>query len=178
VGAAPLGRDRRRGRRARLRGQRRSAATRSSPHRQAFQRDARRGSPDGRRSGAHRSRRAARDGSLVQVRRGQLPADPVRRGARRALAGRERRPAVPHGARFPRVTTPLEVQGLGFQLPGRGTVYEGSGLLLVWDVSFTVGVGETLVLLGRSGSGKSTTLKLINRLLEPTTGEVRVAGAR
>jgi osmoprotectant transport system ATP-binding protein len=45
-------------------------------------------------------------------------------------------------------------------------------------VSFTVGTGETLVLLGRSGSGKTTTLKLINRLLEPTAGEVRVAGER
>jgi osmoprotectant transport system ATP-binding protein len=45
-------------------------------------------------------------------------------------------------------------------------------------VSFTVGTGETLVLLGRSGSGKTTSLKLINRLLEPTAGEVRVAGER
>ncbi|MGH9259050.1 MAG: ATP-binding cassette domain-containing protein [Acidimicrobiales bacterium] len=43
-------------------------------------------------------------------------------------------------------------------------------------MSFTVGAGETLVLLGRSGSGKTTTLKLINRLLEPTAGEVRIAG--
>src|SRR5581483_8932197 len=50
------------------------------------------------------------------------------------------------------------------------------GRTLVADVSFTVGAGETLVLLGRSGSGKTTTLKLINRLLEPTRGEVRVAG--
>jgi len=48
----------------------------------------------------------------------------------------------------------------------------------VRDVSFNVGGGETLVLLGRSGSGKTTTLKLINRLLEPTAGEVRVAGER
>src|ERR1035437_8726205 len=37
--------------------------------------------------------------------------------------------------------------------------------------------GETLVLLGRSGSGKTTTLKLVNRLLTPTGGEVRVNGA-
>ena len=44
------------------------------------------------------------------------------------------------------------------------------------DVSFTVGAGETLVLLGRSGSGKTTTLKLINRLLEPTVGDVLIAG--
>jgi osmoprotectant transport system ATP-binding protein len=43
-------------------------------------------------------------------------------------------------------------------------------------VSFEVGAGETLVLLGRSGSGKTTTLKLVNRLLEPTAGEIHVAG--
>lgn len=36
--------------------------------------------------------------------------------------------------------------------------------------------GETLVLLGRSGSGKTTTLKLVNRLLAPTSGEIRVKG--
>jgi len=37
--------------------------------------------------------------------------------------------------------------------------------------------GETFVLLGRSGSGKTTTLKLINRLLSPNAGEVRVDDA-
>ena len=47
---------------------------------------------------------------------------------------------------------------------------------LVYDLSFEVARGETLVLLGRSGSGKTTTLKLINRLLDPTAGEVRVEG--
>jgi osmoprotectant transport system ATP-binding protein len=44
------------------------------------------------------------------------------------------------------------------------------------DVNLQVAAGETLVLLGRSGSGKSTALKLINRLLVPTEGEVRVSG--
>ena len=76
------------------------------------------------------------------------------------------------------MTTPLEVQGLGYELPGKGTGEMRRGRFLVHDVSFTVGAGETLVLLGRSGSGKTTTLKLINRLLEPSAGEVRIAGAR
>jgi osmoprotectant transport system ATP-binding protein len=67
---------------------------------------------------------------------------------------------------------PLEVRGLGYRVQGEPSVE------LVTDVSFAVGAGETLVLLGRSGSGKTTTLKLINRLLEPTAGEVRIAGER
>lgn len=72
------------------------------------------------------------------------------------------------------MTPVLEVRGVGYQLPGDG----GGSRELVADVSFTVDAGETLVLLGRSGSGKTTTLKLINRLLEPTAGEVRIAGER
>jgi osmoprotectant transport system ATP-binding protein len=47
---------------------------------------------------------------------------------------------------------------------------------LLTEVSLEVRRGETLVFLGRSGSGKTTTLKLINRLLEPTSGEVLVEG--
>src|SRR2546427_3297772 len=73
----------------------------------------------------------------------------------------------------------LEVRGLGFRLPGDGKRETGNARPpLVEDVSFTVGAGETLVLLGRSGSGKTTTLKLINRLLEPTAGGVLIAGGR
>ena len=48
------------------------------------------------------------------------------------------------------------------------------GKLLIEHLNFDVMRGETLVLLGRSGSGKTTTLKLINRLLEPTSGQLRV----
>ena len=44
------------------------------------------------------------------------------------------------------------------------------------DVTFSVSPGETLALVGRSGAGKSTVLKLINRMLEPHDGFVRVDG--
>jgi osmoprotectant transport system ATP-binding protein len=47
---------------------------------------------------------------------------------------------------------------------------------LLQDLNLKVFSSETLVLLGRSGSGKTTTLKLINRLLTPSSGEVRVNG--
>jgi len=63
----------------------------------------------------------------------------------------------------------LEVKDLRYHLPGNGRP-------LVDGISFSVGAGETLVLLGRSGAGKTTTLKLVNRLLEPSSGEVRVSG--
>jgi osmoprotectant transport system ATP-binding protein len=47
---------------------------------------------------------------------------------------------------------------------------------LLEGINLLVSRGETLVLLGRSGAGKTTALKLINRLLEPNKGEVRVEG--
>src|SRR5690349_7110047 len=44
------------------------------------------------------------------------------------------------------------------------------------DVNFAVRRGETLGLIGHNGSGKSTTLKLITRVLEPTAGQIMVTG--
>ncbi len=44
------------------------------------------------------------------------------------------------------------------------------------DITFDLNPGEILVILGRSGSGKTTALKLINALLIPSEGEVRVHG--
>jgi osmoprotectant transport system ATP-binding protein len=47
---------------------------------------------------------------------------------------------------------------------------------LISDLNLSIRRGETLMLLGRSGSGKTTTLKLINRLLEQSEGDVLVDG--
>lgn len=48
--------------------------------------------------------------------------------------------------------------------------------LILKSLSLAVAEGETLVLLGRSGSGKTTALKLVNRLLETSSGKVLVNG--
>ena len=65
----------------------------------------------------------------------------------------------------------------GLALRCRAVTYRlPSGVALVSDLNLQVKCGETLILLGRSGSGKTTTLKLINRLLEPTEGEIFVSG--
>ena len=50
------------------------------------------------------------------------------------------------------------------------------GRAILDELSLTVEEGETVALIGRSGSGKTTALKLVNALLMPTVGEVRVAG--
>jgi len=62
----------------------------------------------------------------------------------------------------------IEFRDASYRLPG--------GQALLQNVSLTVRRGETLVLLGRSGAGKTTALKLINRLVEPTDGQVLVEG--
>ena len=63
----------------------------------------------------------------------------------------------------------IELDHVSFSLDGRP---------LLDDLTLSVDPGQTLVLLGRSGSGKTTTLKLINGLRLPTQGEVRVGGRR
>ena len=58
----------------------------------------------------------------------------------------------------------------------RNVAFSIGGALIIEDLSLTVLRGEILVLLGESGCGKTTTLKLVNRLIEPTSGEVFVDG--
>ena len=63
----------------------------------------------------------------------------------------------------------VEFRGVSYAAPRTGApVIDG--------LDFGVRRGETLVLLGESGCGKTTTLKLINRMLTPTRGEVLVEG--
>jgi len=64
----------------------------------------------------------------------------------------------------------IEFRDVAYALP--------NGQPLLQGLNLEVQRGETLILLGRSGSGKTTTLKLVNRLLTPSGGEVRVNGVR
>jgi osmoprotectant transport system ATP-binding protein len=63
----------------------------------------------------------------------------------------------------------IEFRHVAYDLP--------TGQVILSGLNLEVRRGEILVLLGRSGSGKTTTLKLINRLLTPTSGEIRVEGS-
>ncbi len=53
---------------------------------------------------------------------------------------------------------------------------KGEDFWALRDVSFSVGWGEVLGVLGRNGAGKSTLLKLVTRILEPTSGEIYLYG--
>ncbi len=64
--------------------------------------------------------------------------------------------------------TVIEFGGVGYA--------RGDGQWILEKLDLRVAKGEMLVLLGRSGSGKTTALKLINRLLVPDKGEVKVEG--
>ncbi len=75
------------------------------------------------------------------------------------------------------MTSPTDSLQNGYALTFQDASYRlPSGSALISNLNLTVARGETLVLLGRSGSGKTTTLKLINRLLDATEGEILIAG--
>ena len=72
----------------------------------------------------------------------------------------------------------LEVSGLTKHFPvGGGLFSRTKGVVqAVSDVSFTVADGETLAIVGESGCGKSTTGRAVLRLLEPSSGSVKLDG--
>ncbi len=71
------------------------------------------------------------------------------------------------------MTPLLEVTGLSKRFPLR---HSTSAVHAVDDVSFSIAPGECVGLVGESGCGKSTLVRLITRLLDPTTGRIRFAG--
>ena len=52
--------------------------------------------------------------------------------------------------------------------------YAGSDTAVVNDLSFTIADGEICVLVGPSGCGKTTSMRMVNRLIEPTKGEILI----
>jgi osmoprotectant transport system ATP-binding protein len=56
--------------------------------------------------------------------------------------------------------------------------FDGGGTFAVRDASIGFAAGSFTAVVGTSGSGKTTTLKFINRLVEPDSGEVRIEGVR
>ena len=60
----------------------------------------------------------------------------------------------------------------------RKVTYRSGGREILRGIDVSVEEHETVVLLGRSGSGKTTLLRMVNRLLEPSSGEVLFGGQR
>jgi oligopeptide/dipeptide ABC transporter ATP-binding protein len=95
------------------------------------------------------------------------------RGADGPTPGGNGRPAPAPGTPF------IEVENLVKHFPiTQGIIFQKriGEVRAVEDVSFTLRHGETLGLVGESGCGKSTTARLVMRLLEPTAGTIRFEG--
>jgi peptide/nickel transport system ATP-binding protein len=108
------------------------------------------------------------------------PKHPYTRGLLRALVPPTvRRPARAHGEpptapRPPDEGPLLVVEALKVSFPGLGR--RADPIKALDGVSLTVGAGETLAIVGESGCGKTTLLRSIARLVEPTGGAIRLQG--
>ena len=68
------------------------------------------------------------------------------------------------------------VSGVDIELVGVTKRYPGQKKAAVEDVNLHIPAGQILMLVGPSGCGKTTTLKMINRLIEPTSGQILIGG--
>ncbi|MCP5450536.1 MAG: glycine betaine/L-proline ABC transporter ATP-binding protein ProV [Gammaproteobacteria bacterium] len=72
----------------------------------------------------------------------------------------------------PKIALPLLEQGVD-----KAKIFERTGQSVgVMNASFDIHEGEIFVIMGLSGSGKSTLVRLLNRLIEPTSGQILVDG--
>jgi len=62
----------------------------------------------------------------------------------------------------------IEIRNLHYQYP--------DGTLALKDINLTISEGEFLLVCGPNGSGKTTLIRLISRLLKPTTGSIHIKG--
>jgi osmoprotectant transport system ATP-binding protein len=68
------------------------------------------------------------------------------------------------------------VSGVEIQLEHVTKRYPGSRQPAVEDVTLTIPAGKIVILVGPSGCGKTTTMRMINRLIEPTSGKITIGG--
>ncbi len=73
------------------------------------------------------------------------------------------------------VTTDIKIKG-EVEFKNVTFTYPDSGITALRDVSFTIKQGDTLAIIGKTGSGKSTIADLLGRLYDPTEGEVLIDG--
>ena len=71
------------------------------------------------------------------------------------------------------MTAPLECRQLGFTYASQGTARRD---FAIRDLSFEVQAGETFGVIGPNASGKTTLVRLLSKVLEPSTGRVLLAG--
>jgi peptide/nickel transport system ATP-binding protein len=111
--------------------------------------------------------RIVEQGTATEIFEG--PKHPYTRGLLAALrpSAKPRPPRAPESAL-------LEVEDLRVSYAGPGK--RGAGVAALDGVSLTVGAGETLAIVGESGCGKTTLLRSIARLIEPTEGAIRLGG--
>ena len=73
-------------------------------------------------------------------------------------------------------TSSSEVSGAEIRLENVTKSYPGTKAAAVGELSLTIPAGEIVMFVGPSGCGKTTSLKMINRLIEPTSGVISIAG--
>jgi ATP-binding cassette, subfamily B, bacterial len=73
---------------------------------------------------------------------------------------------------------PASVQNQGMEIEFRNVsfTYAGKEQAALDNVSFKIGVGETVALVGKNGAGKTTLVKLVSRLYDPDEGEILIGG--